>query len=275
MLRCPGCSGTGRPAAWNAPALTRAGSRRPGACQGTNLAPRSTAGTTNSATGQLPSRICPSRPRSRRGTRWDAPGGSSGRKLAARTWTTLCAHRLPASCTQDTQACQVPSASFFFHASRCPATPIGTSPSGGPRAVVAGSSAQYAKLYSIIRSMAQVMPARRSPISRACWANCRAAGRAGPHPQRIVMQQATQGGTRPWGLRCPVVFGLGGGARPGSQATDPRSGQMRTTGSWARSAFRAGSAFLAARPASHSPSAAIGLGRSGMTQKATSTARPV
>jgi hypothetical protein len=33
------------------------------------------------------------------------------------------------------------SASFFSHASRCPATPIGTSTSGGPRAVVAGSSA--------------------------------------------------------------------------------------------------------------------------------------
>src|SRR6516225_5279460 len=54
MLRCPGCSGTCRPAAVNAPALTRAGSRRPGACQGTNLAARSTAGTTNPATGSAP-----------------------------------------------------------------------------------------------------------------------------------------------------------------------------------------------------------------------------
>src|SRR5215469_7155553 len=51
MLRCPRCSGTGRPAAWNAPALTRAGSRRPGACHGTNIAPRSTAGTTYLAAG--------------------------------------------------------------------------------------------------------------------------------------------------------------------------------------------------------------------------------
>jgi hypothetical protein len=33
-----------------APAVTRAGSRRPGACQGTNIAPRSTAGTTNCRT---------------------------------------------------------------------------------------------------------------------------------------------------------------------------------------------------------------------------------
>ena len=46
MFRCARCSGAGRPAAVNAPAVTRAGSRRPGACQGTNVAPRSTAGTT-------------------------------------------------------------------------------------------------------------------------------------------------------------------------------------------------------------------------------------
>src|SRR6516162_2532042 len=51
MLRWPECSGTGRPAAMNAPALTRAGSRRPGACHGTNIAPRSTAGTTYPAAG--------------------------------------------------------------------------------------------------------------------------------------------------------------------------------------------------------------------------------
>src|SRR2546421_4989217 len=48
MFRCAGCSGTGRPAAVNAPAVTRAGCRRPGACQGTNIARRSTAGTTYS-----------------------------------------------------------------------------------------------------------------------------------------------------------------------------------------------------------------------------------
>src|SRR5689334_1746292 len=46
MFRCAGCSGTGRPAAVNAPGVTRTGSRRPAACQGTNIAPRSTAGTT-------------------------------------------------------------------------------------------------------------------------------------------------------------------------------------------------------------------------------------
>src|SRR5262249_53966979 len=84
-----------------------------------------------------------------------------------------------------------------------------------------------------------------------------------------------QGGTRPWGLRCPVTLGRGGGASPGSQATDPRPGRMRTTGSCARAGCRPGSALLAARAASHSRSPAAAVGRWGMTQKATSTARPV
>ena len=39
-LRCARCPGTGRPAAMNAPGVTRAGSRRSGACLGTNIAPR-------------------------------------------------------------------------------------------------------------------------------------------------------------------------------------------------------------------------------------------
>ena len=38
----------------NAPEVTRAGSRRPGACLGTNIAPRSTAGTTYSRAFMLP-----------------------------------------------------------------------------------------------------------------------------------------------------------------------------------------------------------------------------
>jgi hypothetical protein len=99
----------------------------------------------------------------------------------------------------------------------------------------------------------------------ACWASVADHERAA-EPQR---------GTRPCGLRCPVVLGPGGGASPGSQATDPRSGWMRTTGSCARSGFRSGSTCLAARPSSHSRSPAIALLWSGMTQKATSTARPV
>jgi hypothetical protein len=50
-----GRSGTGSgPAALNAPEVTRAGSRRPGACLGTNLALRSTAGTTYSRAFMLP-----------------------------------------------------------------------------------------------------------------------------------------------------------------------------------------------------------------------------
>jgi hypothetical protein len=56
-LRCAGCPGTGRPAAVNAPAVTRAGSRRPGACLGTNIAPCSTAGTTYCVAVVLPLRI--------------------------------------------------------------------------------------------------------------------------------------------------------------------------------------------------------------------------
>src|SRR5262249_53540685 len=80
-----------------------------------------------------------------------------------------------------------------------------------------------------------------------------------PAAERSESVAAPQGGTRPWGLRCPVALGLGAGAPPGSQATDPRSGQMRTTGSWARSGCRSGSAFLAARAASHSRSPAIAL----------------
>src|SRR5262252_8991719 len=87
MLRCPGCSGTGRPAARNAPALTLAGSRRPGARHGTNIAPRSTAGTTYPAAG--PARIAelPSRPRTRRSTLLAGPRVTpAGRGLAARVW---------------------------------------------------------------------------------------------------------------------------------------------------------------------------------------------
>src|SRR5215471_552634 len=81
--------------------------------------------------GQLTSRICPSRPRTRRGTSLYAPGGSSGRRVSARTWTTLCCTRPPDSCTQDTQAHQEPSASTFSQHSRCPVTPTDSSTSGG------------------------------------------------------------------------------------------------------------------------------------------------
>src|SRR5215470_1873726 len=59
MLRCAGWAGTGTAAAVNAPGLTRAGSRRPGACLGTNIAPRSTAGTTYSRALMRPSRYEP------------------------------------------------------------------------------------------------------------------------------------------------------------------------------------------------------------------------
>ena len=62
-LRCARCSGTGRPAAMNAPEVTRAGSRRSGACLGTNMPPRSTAGTTYSGTFVVPFPILAARVR--------------------------------------------------------------------------------------------------------------------------------------------------------------------------------------------------------------------
>src|SRR6516165_9731391 len=87
MLRCPGCSGTGTPAARNAPALTRAGSRRPGACHGTNMAPRSTAGTTYPAAGSARIADLPLKATHPA----EHPAGRprvtpAGRGLAARTW---------------------------------------------------------------------------------------------------------------------------------------------------------------------------------------------
>src|SRR5215813_7282279 len=86
MLRCPGCSGTGSPAARNAPAVTRAGSRRPGSCQGTTIAPRSARGTMYSAAASV--RIA---------------------DLPVRT---------------APHACYVPPASFFSRARRCPRHPL-------------------------------------------------------------------------------------------------------------------------------------------------------
>ena len=67
------------------------------------------------------------------GPRAGMPQVAPTAQLAARTWATWCARRAPVSCAPDTQACQVPSASFFSHAGRCPATPIGSSTSGGTR----------------------------------------------------------------------------------------------------------------------------------------------
>src|SRR6516164_2990816 len=73
----------------------------------------------------------PSKPRTRLGTSLYASGGSSGRRVSARTCTTLCCTRPPDSCTQDTHAHQEPSTSTFSQHSRCPVTPTDSSTSGG------------------------------------------------------------------------------------------------------------------------------------------------
>src|SRR6266513_2710665 len=105
MFRCARCSGTGRPAAVNAPAVTRAGSRRPGACQGTNIASRSTVGTA----------YC---------LGWAVRDLEPGLFVIAFTYVLdRWARGSQGFCACLTQAHDEPSASLFSHARRRPATP--------------------------------------------------------------------------------------------------------------------------------------------------------
>src|SRR6516165_9354027 len=100
MLRWAGWAGTGRPAAVNAPALTRAGSRWPGACPGTNIAERSTAGTTYLPAFILRPRLwdpfLPHEPSIRNHVRyqsarsWDCPGYALGGKTRYRILRRAC-----------------------------------------------------------------------------------------------------------------------------------------------------------------------------------------
>jgi hypothetical protein len=72
----------------------------------------------------------------------------------------------------------------------------------------------------------------------------------------------------------PSVLFLGGGTFGGSHTTRPRSGSMRTTGSWARSGARCGSGFLVRRSLSQDTRPSSGSLVLGMTHSITSTARP-
>ena len=76
-------------------------------------------------------RISPSLPRTRRGTDEYASGCSSGRRLPARTSTTLCTCRPPDGWIQETQACHEPSRSCISQASRWPTIPPLISTIGG------------------------------------------------------------------------------------------------------------------------------------------------
>ncbi len=75
--------------------------------------------------------ISPSLPRTRLGTDEYASGCSSGRRLPARTSTTLCTWRPPDCWTQETQACHEPSRSCISQASRWPTIPPLISTIGG------------------------------------------------------------------------------------------------------------------------------------------------